>query len=181
MGFQSLWPLAATPVGRFDGLMAADRLPPFPDEGHRPSRRKLARATEVAHLAELPLFANCSKKDLRHLAQATRLQLIEPDQVLFEAGRPSREAYIVVAGTIVVRRNGRKIAELGSGEFVGELGLLLHRDHSATATAATSAEVLVLPQAALRAAVDELPGLGWKLLQTFADRVSANVAGRAAL
>ena len=80
-----------------------------------------------------------------------------------------------------MRRRGRKIAELGQGEFVGELGLLLHRDHSATATAKTSAEVLVLPQMALREAVDEIPGLGWKLLQTFADRVASNVAGRAAL
>jgi CRP-like cAMP-binding protein len=158
-----------------------DRLPPFPDEGRRPSRRKLARAVEVAHLAELPLFANCSKKELRHLASSTRLELFEPDQVLFEVGRPSREAYVVVAGRVVVRRNGRKIAELGAGEFVGELGLLLHRDHSATATAATSVEVLVLPQAALREAIDEVPGLGWKLLQTFADRVAANTTGRAAV
>jgi CRP-like cAMP-binding protein len=157
------------------------RLPPFPDEGRRPSERKLAREVEVAHLAELPLFARCSKRDLRHLARSTRLELLEPDQVLFEEGRRSREAYIVVAGSVVVRRKGRKIAELGQGEFVGELGLLLHRDHRATATAATSTEVLVLPQVALREAVDEIPGLGWKLLQTFADRVASNVAGRAAL
>lgn len=159
----------------------AGRLPPFPDEGHRPSRRKLARDVEVAHLAELPLFGSCSKKDLRHLARSTRLELLEPDQVLFEEGRPSREAFIVVAGSIVVRRKGRKIAELGQGEFVGEFGLLLRRDHSATATAATPAEVLVLPQVALREAVEELPGLGWKLLRTFADHVASDLAGRAAL
>ena len=162
-------------------MAAPDRLPPFPDEGRRPSARKLARATEVAHLAELPLFAKCSKKDLRHLASATRLELFEPDQVLFSEGRPSREAFVIVAGRVVVRRNGRKIAELGAGEFVGELGLLLHRDHSATAVAATSTEVLVLPQVALKEAIDEVPGLGWKLLQTFADRVAANTSGRAAL
>lgn len=156
-------------------------LAPFPDEGHHPSPGKLARATEAAHLAELPLFANCSKKDLRHLAASTRLQLIEPDQVLFKQGRPSREAYVIVAGRVLVRRNGRKVAELGAGEFVGELGLLLRRDHLATATAVTSVEVLVLPQAALREAVEEIPGLGWKLLRTFADRVAANAAGRAAI
>jgi CRP-like cAMP-binding protein len=159
-------------------MSASDRLPPFPDEGHRPSRRKLARAAEVAHLAELPLFANCSKRELRHLATSTRLELIEPDQVLFSEGRPSREAYIVVAGRVVVRRKRRKIAELGAGEFVGELGLLLHRNHSATATAKTPVEVLVLPQVALREAVEEVPGLGWKLLQTVAARMNHNTTRR---
>ena len=77
-----------------------------------------------------------------------------------------------------MRRNGRKIAEVDAGEFVGELGLLLDRAHSATATAATSVEVLVLSQAALREAVNEVPGLGWKLLQTVAHRMAENTTGR---
>lgn len=85
---------------------------------------------------------------------------------------------MIVAGHALVRRNGRKVAELGPGDIVGELGLLLHRDHIATATASTPLEVLVLPQRALRDAVDEIPGLGWKLLQTFADRIAANSTGR---
>lgn len=150
------------------------KLPQFPDEGRRPSPRRLARASEVQHLAALPLFADCSKRELRHLATSTRLELIEPDQVLFAEGRPSREAYVVVAGTVVIRRKGRRIAEVGAGEFVGELGFLLHREHSATAVAETSVEVLVLPRAALQEAIDEVPGLGWKLLQTVAERMNAN-------
>ena len=81
---------------------------------------------------------------------------------------------MIVAGHASVRRDGRKIAELGPGDIVGELGLLLHRDHVATAIATTPLEVLVLPQRALREAVDEVPGLGWKLLQTFADRIAEN-------
>ncbi len=153
-------------------------LPPFPDEG-RPTGR-LAIAAQVEHLAALPLFADCSKRELRHLARSTRLELLEPDDVLFAEGQASREAYVVVAGSVVVRRRGRKVATLERGDFVGELGLLLHRDHIATVTAATPVEVLVLPQEALREAVDEVPGLGWKLLRTFADRLAENVgvAGR---
>lgn len=151
---------------------------PFPDEGRPRSPRALARATQVDHLAGLALFSGCSKRDLRHLARSTRLELHEPGDVLFAAGQPSREAFVIVAGHAVVRRNRRKVAELGPGDIVGELGLLLHRDHIATATASTPLEVLVLPQRALREAVDELPGLGWKLLQTFADRIAANSTGR---
>ena len=78
----------------------------------------------------------------------------------------------------MVRRNGRKIAERGPGDIVGELGLLLPRDHIATVTATTPLEVLVLPQRALREAVDEVPGLGWKLLQTVADRMAQDATGQ---
>ena len=84
---------------------------------------------------------------------------------------------MIVAGHAIVRRNGRKIAERGSGDILGELGLLLRRDHVTTVTAATPLEVLVLPQHALRQAVDEIPGLGWKLLQTVAERLSDSSTG----
>lgn len=147
---------------------------PFPDEGRRPDRRALALTAQVEHLAGLELFAACSKRELRHLARSTRLELHEPDDVLFAAGQPSREAFVIVAGHAVVARDGRQLAELGPGDIVGELGLLLQRDHVATVTATTPLEVLVLPQRALRDALDELPGLGWKLLQTVADRMAEN-------
>ena len=154
--------------------MDRDRPLIFPDEGRRPSSRKLARAAQVDHLAALPLFAACSKRDLRHLAASTRLDQLEANQVLVDAGQPSREAYVIVAGTAEVRRNRRTIAEVGPGDIVGELGLLLHRDHAATVTAITPIEVLVLTQQALCDAVDEVPGLGWKLLQTVAERLAQN-------
>jgi CRP/FNR family cyclic AMP-dependent transcriptional regulator len=150
---------------------------PFPDEGRPPSGKSLARAAQVDHLAALPLFASCSKRDLRHLARSTHLRLLEPDDVLVLAGQPSREAYVIVAGHAVVRRNGRKMAELGPGDIVGELGLLLERDHAATVTATTPVEVLVLRQQALREAIDDVPGLGWKLLRTVATRMAENTRG----
>ena len=61
---------------------------------------------------------------------------------------------------------------IGPGEVVGELGLLLRRDHAATVTATTPIEIIGLPQAALREAIEDVPGLAWNLLQTVADRLS---------
>ncbi len=126
------------------------------------------------HLAVLPLFAACSKRELRHLAGLTRHHQLDVGEHVFEQGAPSRAAYVIVAGRVEVRRDGRSIAELGPGQVVGELGLLLRRDHSATVTAVTPIEIVALPRAALREAVDEVPGLAWTLLQTVADRLSAD-------
>jgi CRP/FNR family cyclic AMP-dependent transcriptional regulator len=161
-----------------DPSRVGDHLTPRPGVGSEPSSRKLRTETEVEQLAALPLFASCSKRELRHFARSTRVELHAAGQKLFEEGQPSREAYVIVAGHAVVHRNGTKIAELGPGEFFGELGVLLHREHSETVTATSPLEVLVLSQSALRDALDELPGLGWKLLQTVAARMSDNATAR---
>ena len=158
--------------------MTPPDLPPFADEGRRPDPAKLARQAQMDHLSQVPLLQACSKRELRRLAQATRLELIEAGQPLIIEGRDSHEAYVVVAGRATVRRNGRKIAEVGPGDVVGELGLILRRQRESTVTADTPLEVLVLERRALRTAVEEVPGLGWKLLETVSDRMAENASSR---
>ena len=149
-----------------------DPIPPFPDAGHPPSRSRMKRSEVADHLARLPLFGACSKRELRHLAGLCHEHQLGVGQHVFEQGQPANAAYLIVAGRVEIRQDGRPIAELGAGEVVGELGLLLQRERSATVTATTPVEVLALPQAALREAVEEVPGLGWSLLQSVAQRLS---------
>ncbi len=159
----------------YTGAMAAsDPTPPFPDVGHSQSHDHAKRQEIAEHLAALPMFSGCSKRELRHLAGTTRQHQLEAGQPLFEQGRPASAAYVIVAGRVEVRRDGQPIAQLGAGQVVGELGLLLQRPHSASATAMTPVEVIALPQSALREAVGEVPGLAWNLLQAVADRLSTD-------
>lgn len=143
----------------------------FPDPGRRPSASRLARAEQVEHLAGVPLFASMPKRHLRRLARSTRQVTIEADQVLIAEGESSHEAYLIIAGRAVVRRKGRKLAELGPGDIVGELGLLLHRPRQATVRSTSPLEVLVLDRDDLREVVEESPELGWRLLETVAERL----------
>lgn len=151
-------------------------LPIFPDPGRSPSSKKLALREHVEHLSRLPLLADCSKRELRRLARSTRVELLDAGQKLIAEGEPSEQAYVIIAGRAAVRRRGRKIAELGPGDITGELGLLLGRERIATVTSITPLEVLVLEQDALREAMDEVPGLGWKVLRAVAGRMEENAA-----
>jgi CRP-like cAMP-binding protein len=127
---------------------------------------------EIAdHLAALPLFASCSKRELRHLAGMARAHQLDVGQHVLEQGQPANAAYIIVAGRAEVRRDDVSVAELGPGQVVGELGLLLRGNHSATVTATTPIEIVELPRAALQEAVEEVPGLAWNLLQAVAERL----------
>ncbi len=155
-------------------MAASDVTPPFPDPGHGQSVGRVKRQEIADHLAALPLFSGCSKRELRHLAGLTHRHQLEVDQPLFEQGQPASAAYVIVAGEVEVLRDGQSITRLGPGEVVGELGLLLRRAHSATATATTPLEVVALPQAALKEAIEQVPGLAWNLLQAVAERLSSD-------
>ena len=149
-------------------------LPPFPDQGRARSPRKIGQAERVRLLEEVPLFAGLAKRHLRHIADVVTVELIDADQDLLHEGDAPGAAYLIVAGTAVVRRNGRKIADLGVGDFAGELSLLRDRPRKATVHSTSPLECLVLDRASLRAAVGESPELAWHLLMTVADRLAEN-------
>ena len=125
----------------------------------------------VAQLSKVPLFANCSKRELARLLSRVRTESVEAGQTLFVEGAPSTNLYLIVTGSAVVRKNGRRVARIGPGEVVGELSVILGTPRTATVEAETPIEWLVLDRASLRKAFDEVPGLGWNVLQSVAARL----------
>ena len=144
----------------------------FPDTSRGPSARKLAQADRVAILQRVPLFASVPKRHIKQIARLTRLEQFEPDQDLITQGQPSKAAFILTAGKAGVHRRGHRTVEVGPGDIVGELGLLLDRPRLATVRSLTPIECLALDRNGLKSCVTDLPGLGWYLLQTVAERLS---------
>lgn len=142
---------------------------PMPSEGNP---QKYALVHRVATLQQVALFEGVPKRHLRQVAKLTRIEQFDTDQELLSEGQPSTVAFVLIAGRAVVHKNGRKIAELGPGDIAGELGLLLDRPRVATVRSKGPVECLALDRRALKAAVEESPGLGWHLLQTVAQRLS---------
>ena len=126
---------------------------------------------QVARLSEVPLFANCSKRELARLLSSVRTETVDAGHTLFVEGAPSANLYVILTGSAIVRKNGRRIARLGPGEVVGELSVILDTPRTATVEAETPIEWLVLDRASLRKAFDEVPGLGWNVLQSVAARL----------
>ena len=125
----------------------------------------------VRLLAASPLFRGCTKRQLRTVAKVTRVVQVEPGEMLVAAGAISTDAYLITAGTAEVKgRNGRAV-QVGPGDVVGELGLLLDRPRNATVRARTPLECLALGRDDLKAAVMASPELGWTLLTTVAERL----------
>jgi CRP-like cAMP-binding protein len=125
----------------------------------------------VDHLAQLPLFSTCSKKDLRLVASKATPLDIPAGRTIIEEGAPGKEVVVIDSGTAVVRRNGRKVATLGPGSAFGELALLDGGPRTATVVADTDLSVLILTRPEFAGLLDEVPGLARKLLQGLAGRL----------
>ena len=125
----------------------------------------------VAQLSTVPLFANCSKRELARLLSRVRTETVDAGHTLFVEGAPSSNMYVILSGSAIVRKNGRRVARVGPGDVVGELSVILGGPRTATVEADTPIEWLVLDRNSLREAIDEVPGLGWNVLQSVASRL----------
>src|SRR5262245_16783973 len=108
-------------------------------------------------LKHAPLFEQCSKGELQQIARiADELDLSE-GKVLITEGERGREFFVIVSGQVEVRRNGRKVATLGPGSFVGEIALLAKMPRTATVTAVTDLDVLVITDRAFMSLLEHTP------------------------
>jgi CRP-like cAMP-binding protein len=131
----------------------------------------VGRDTYLEHLASVPLFAACSRKDLQRIARASDEVQIPEGRTLMKQGDVGRECFVLVDGKVKVERNGKRIASLGPGAYFGELSLLDKGPRTATVTAESPITVLVLGPREFSGVLDEVPTLAHKLLTALAQKV----------
>jgi CRP-like cAMP-binding protein len=130
-------------------------------------------SNKIAHLAEVPLFSSCSRRDLQKIAAASDEVTFKAGRTFVEQGKIGHEFFLIVEGQAVVRRNGRKVATLGQGQYFGELALLTKAPRDATVTAETDMVLLVIGQREFLGVLDDVPSLALKLLGYLATRLRA--------
>ena len=129
---------------------------------------------KIALIKSAPLFENCSKQELQSIAKIADELDVREGKVLIREGERGREFFVIVSGEVEVRRKGRKMATLGPGSFVGEIALLSKIPRSASVTATTPLDVLVITDRAFLDLLERMPALTVKVARTLAERVGAN-------
>jgi CRP-like cAMP-binding protein len=112
-------------------------------------------------------------QDWYALQQAGQEQDAEPGQVLVREGGTGGSLFVVLSGSVTVTRGGRRIGELGEGALLGEAAMLDGRPRTASVVVAERARLLVVPGTAVRALLEERPGLREALLQAARARLLA--------
>ncbi len=124
----------------------------------------------AARLRAVSWFADCSDEQLTELAhQAERLR-IEAGEVILREGRLGRELFVILEGTATVTRNGRVVNVIENGGYFGELAAIEAVPRTATVTATTDLDVLVIGPRQFEAMTD-LPGFRSALLASMSRRI----------
>jgi CRP/FNR family transcriptional regulator, cyclic AMP receptor protein len=131
----------------------------------------MARDEKLEHLKRVPLFARLGNRELERLGQLTDEIEVGLDQVLTQQGRYGTEFFIVLDGHVSVLEDGRQVAQLGPGDFFGEIALLDARPRTATVRADGITRLLVIGQPAFNSFMDDFPTVRAAVMQTLAERL----------
>ena len=113
------------------------------------------------------------RQDWQALLDAGREQDAEPGQVLVREGGTGGSLFIVLRGSVVITRGGRRIGELGEGSILGEAAMLDGRPRTASVIVEQPSRLLVVPGSAVRSLIAERPALREALLQAARARLLA--------
>jgi len=131
----------------------------------------LSKNEKVELLRRIPLFAACTRRELIEVALVADEREAGADDVLMEQGQPGREFFLLIDGTVVVRRHGRKLANLGPGDWFGEIALLTFKPRSATVTAISPCRLLVIQDRSFRRVVEATPRIALRVLGSVSQRL----------
>jgi CRP/FNR family transcriptional regulator, cyclic AMP receptor protein len=131
----------------------------------------LHRNAKIELLKRVPLFAQCSKRELGRIAQLADELALPAGRALTKEGASGREFVVIVEGAAEVQRKGRRVNTLGSGDFLGEIALMADRPRTATVTTTEPSRLLILTGRDFRTLLLELPSLGTKVLEALAARL----------
>jgi diguanylate cyclase (GGDEF)-like protein len=117
---------------------------------------------------------------LTHLVSKAIERVYLPGQTVFRQGEAGAHIYVILGGQVrIVEATpeaplvDRFVGELGQGEIVGEMGLLLDHSRTATVMAVERTRCLMIPQDDFTQALEQSPQLAIGLLRMMAARLQS--------
>ena len=99
---------------------------------------------DAQELAQVSLFSDLGEEDLKALSTYVDEVTVSEGKHLVDEGGYAYDLFVIVEGTAQVIVNGDVVAELGSGDFFGEAGVLEKQQRNATVVAKTRMRLLTL-------------------------------------
>ena len=99
---------------------------------------------DTNRLTAIPIFSELSPQEANRLATFATETSAAEGQILMKQGDYSVELIAIEEGTADVLQNGKKVASLGRGDLIGEMGLLERRPRNADVIASSPMRLLKL-------------------------------------
>lgn len=102
---------------------------------------------ELRELAELDVFAGLGRKQLGQMLEHTQRVTIAAGKVVMLERYFGAQLLVILEGVVAVSRDGLRVATLGAGDFLGEIGMLTGNDRTASVFAETDTRFLAFDKA----------------------------------
>ena len=132
--------------------------------------------SELDLLGQVPLFANCSRKELREIANLGTPIDVSRGAILTDETEVGSEFFLLLDGEAVCKVRGRTTAVRKTGDYFGELSLLDGGPRTATVTTAEDCHLLVFNRKEFGALLRSSPSIALKLLSNLSMRLRESEA-----
>ncbi len=126
---------------------------------------------KMLHLKVLPLFEGLTARQLMNLAGVVKEETLPARSAVVRQHESDDRLFLVVEGVIHILRGETLLAELGPGDFFGEIALFEGTARTADAVSQSRVRLLVLDRADLLTLIEEMPSIAVSLLETLSRRV----------
>jgi CRP-like cAMP-binding protein len=127
----------------------------------------------LTELRRIPVFSDCSTRELKKVASLGTLIRVETGRELTVAGAPGLEWFVVLSGQASCRVPSLEVATFGPGDSFGELSLLDGGVRSASVVAETPMKVLAFNRSEFACLLEVAPSVTRRVLTALAIRLRA--------
>jgi CRP-like cAMP-binding protein len=128
-------------------------------------------------LKEIQIFSNLSDEEAKRLAAFATETSVAEGQILMKQGDYSTELIMIEEGSADVLQDDKKIASLGKGDVIGEIGIFERQQRNADVIATSPMRVIKLTHWEIRRMSDDTIE---RIKKIIAERTEAGVADPAA-
>jgi CRP/FNR family transcriptional regulator, cyclic AMP receptor protein len=133
----------------------------------------VAQQDATSRLAKVPIFSECTKRELTIISRAAKEVSHKEGTVIAREGERGVGLFLILEGQCNVTIGGKTKAKLGSGDFFGEVALLDGGPRTATVTAMTPVRLVGITGWVFRGLLMEHPSIALKTLEAVAGRLRA--------
>lgn len=122
-------------------------------------------------LSSVPLFSRLERSDLARLAKAVVSRTFQQGEAIVNEGEQAVAFFVILKGRVEVSKGETRLAELGAGQFFGDMALLDGYPRVATVRALEPTECLVLSRWDFNAELRRSPNIAVAMLAVLSKRI----------
>lgn len=128
---------------------------------------------DESRLAAVPLFASLSREERQRLARVTDEVEIPAGEKLVSEGDFAYEIFVIQQGSAEVTQGGRHMADMGPGDFFGEMGVMRNAPRNADVVTTSDTTAIVMTWYEFRQIAREMPTVARQIEAAIEDRSKA--------